>query len=70
VDRPRLTLSARELQVLALVAEGLTDGQISRHLDIRPATVSKHLHRVYTRHGITNRAAAVRLWAWQTTPPR
>lgn len=56
------TLSARERQVLCLVAEGLTDAQIARRLGLRPATVSKHLHRVYTRLGLRNRAEAAHLW--------
>jgi nucleoside-diphosphate-sugar epimerase len=32
---------------------------------VRPATVSKHLHRIYHRHGLANRAAATRLLAGQ-----
>ena len=54
-------LSERERQVLSLVAEGLTDAQVARRLGIRPATVSRHLHRIYTRHGLGNRVAAVKL---------
>jgi DNA-binding CsgD family transcriptional regulator len=54
-------LSVREREVLALVAEGSTDAQIARRLGLRPATVSKHLHRIYTRHNVRNRAEAVRL---------
>jgi DNA-binding CsgD family transcriptional regulator len=54
-------LSVREREVLTLVAEGATDAQIARRLGLRPATVSKHLHRIYTRHNVRNRAEAVRL---------
>jgi DNA-binding CsgD family transcriptional regulator len=54
-------LSIRERQIVALVATGRTDAQIARMLDLRPATVSKHLHRVYTRHNLRNRTEAVRL---------
>ncbi|GAA4092414.1 helix-turn-helix transcriptional regulator [Nonomuraea soli] len=61
--RPGLELSRREGEVLRLVAEGLTDAQIARRLGVRPATVSKHLHRVYSRLGLRNRAEAARLWA-------
>ncbi|OLF16224.1 helix-turn-helix transcriptional regulator [Actinophytocola xanthii] len=60
-SRPAPVLSAREREVLALVAEGDTDAQIARRLGLRPATVSKHLHRIYTRHNVRNRAEAVRL---------
>ena len=54
-------LSAREREVLGLVAEGLTDVQVARRLELAPATISKHLHRIYARLGVPNRAAAVRL---------
>ncbi len=54
-------LSPRERQVLTLVASGLTDRQVARRLDLAPATVSKHLARVYRRTGAANRAAAAQL---------
>ena len=59
---PNPQLSDRERQVLALVTEGLTDAQIARRLKISPATVSRHLHRVYHRHGLANRASAAGLY--------
>jgi DNA-binding NarL/FixJ family response regulator len=55
---PRLT--AREAEVLSLVATGLTDHQIARRLGVRPRTVSKHLEHVYSKLGVTNRLAALR----------
>jgi len=61
-DEHELHLSDRERQVLALVAEGLTDAQVARRLGISAATVSRHLHRVYQRHGLANRAAAAGLY--------
>jgi DNA-binding CsgD family transcriptional regulator len=54
-------LSAREREVLRLVAEGLTDAQVARRLRLSPRTVSKHLQRSYARLGVPNRAAAVAL---------
>jgi DNA-binding CsgD family transcriptional regulator len=54
-------LSPREHQIVTLVATGRTDAQIARMLDLRPATVSKHLHRVYTRHNLRNRTEATHL---------
>ncbi len=59
-DGPAVT--ARERQVLDLVAEGLTDAAIGRRLGLATATVSKHLQRVYARHGLGNRALATRWW--------
>jgi DNA-binding CsgD family transcriptional regulator len=57
----RAVLSGREREVLSLVAEGLTDAQVARRLQLRPATVSRHLHRIYERNGVANRVAAVGL---------
>lgn len=59
--QPGPHLSGRERQVVALVSEGLTDAQVARRLGLRPATVSRHLHRVDSRFGVANRAAAIRL---------
>lgn len=56
-------LSARELEVLRLVADGATDAQVARRLGLRPSTVSKHLSRIYARLGVPNRAAAVQYLA-------
>jgi DNA-binding CsgD family transcriptional regulator len=56
-------LSPREQEVLRLVADGLTDGQVARQLGLSPRTVSKHLERVYARLGVPNRAAAVARWS-------
>ncbi len=52
-------LTGREREVVRLVADGLTDAQVARRLELAPATVSKHLHRVYARLGVPNRVAAV-----------
>lgn len=58
-EEPAANLSGRERQVLALVAQGLTDVQVARRLQLSPATVSRHLHRIYVRLELPNRAAAV-----------
>jgi predicted ATPase/DNA-binding CsgD family transcriptional regulator len=54
------TLSPRELEVLRLVADGLTDGQIAGKLYISPRTVGNHLRSIYKKLGVPSRAAAVR----------
>jgi DNA-binding NarL/FixJ family response regulator len=55
-------LSARELQVLALVAEGLPNKLIARRLEISEKTVKAHLTRVFAQIGVTDRTQAA-LWA-------
>lgn len=48
-------LSDRELDVLSLLAEGLTNAEIGRALLLSPATVKDHLSAIYTKLGTTNR---------------
>ena len=52
-------LSARETEVLALVARGLTNGEIARKLYLSEATVKTHLLRTCTKLGVSGRTAAV-----------
>jgi LuxR family transcriptional regulator, maltose regulon positive regulatory protein len=52
-------LSPRELNVLALVAEGLTNQEIADRLYIGISTVKKHINRIYSKLGVTHRAQAV-----------
>ena len=52
-------LTARELEILALAAQGRTGPQIGRELYVSPATVKTHLKNIYEKLGVTDRAAAV-----------
>ncbi|MEU4666546.1 response regulator transcription factor [Amycolatopsis sp. NPDC023774] len=52
-------LSAREVEVLRLVAKGLTNAEIGRSLHIGEATVKTHLLRVFGKLGVSDRTAAV-----------
>ncbi len=56
-------LSARELEVLGLVAEGLTNRQIAERLVISEHTAIRHVANVFRKLGVKNRAAAVRMGA-------
>ncbi|PJJ55765.1 response regulator [Compostimonas suwonensis] len=58
-ERP--ALSARELDVLRLVAEGLSNPQIGRRLFIGEATVKTHLIHVFEKLGVSDRTRAVTL---------
>jgi DNA-binding NarL/FixJ family response regulator len=55
--RPELT--ARELDVLRLVARGLSNADVGRELYIGEATVKTHLVRAFAKLGVTDRTAAV-----------
>ena len=52
-------LSAREREILGLLAEGASAPDIARQLYLSPATVKTHLHNVYEKLGVSERAAAV-----------
>lgn len=52
-------LSARECEVLALVARGQTNAEIGRELFIGEATVKTHLLRAFGKLGVSDRTAAV-----------
>ena len=56
-DRP--TLTARETEVLRLLAEGRTAARIGDELHLSEATVKTHLDNLYEKLGVSDRAAAV-----------
>ncbi|GIV96978.1 MAG: helix-turn-helix transcriptional regulator [Herpetosiphonaceae bacterium] len=56
-------LTAREIEVLQLLAQGLANKQIAAVLGISEHTVKFHVSSIYGRLGATNRAEAVRLGA-------
>ncbi|CAG7844659.1 Transcriptional regulatory protein LiaR [Pseudoclavibacter triregionum] len=56
---PPVTLSEREREVLALVAEGCSNAEIGRRLYIGEATVKTHLAKSYEKLGVNDRTSAV-----------
>jgi DNA-binding NarL/FixJ family response regulator len=54
-------LTARELDVLRLVAEGLTDQEVAARLFLSPRTVGAHLSSIYSRLNVSSRTAAARI---------
>ncbi|HYI34722.1 MAG TPA: alpha/beta fold hydrolase [Glaciibacter sp.] len=60
-------LTVREREVLALVAQGLTDAQIADRLVLSAHTVHRHVANARTKLGVPSRAAAA---AWVLTHPR
>jgi predicted ATPase/class 3 adenylate cyclase/DNA-binding CsgD family transcriptional regulator len=57
-------LSRREVEVLRLLADGRTSGEIATQLFISPRTAEHHVQNIYTKIGVTSRATATR-WAIQ-----
>ncbi len=53
-------LTAREVDVLRLVARGRTDAEVARMLMISPRTVNSHLTAIYGKLGVNSRSAATR----------
>lgn len=56
----RAALTAREREVLALVAHGMTDAEVADQLFISPRTVSQHLRSIYGKLEVSSRAGATR----------
>ena len=52
-------LSKRELEVIKLMAEGLTHKQVAERLYISPGTVRKHLENIYQKLNVKNRIEAI-----------
>lgn len=53
-------LTPREAEVLALIADGLSNGQICARLVVSQATVKTHVNRIFAKIGARDRAQAVR----------
>jgi DNA-binding NarL/FixJ family response regulator len=53
-------LTAREIEVLVLISEGLNNTQIGRRLHVSTATVKTHINNIFTKTGLKGRAQAVR----------
>jgi DNA-binding NarL/FixJ family response regulator len=52
-------LTPRQLEILRLVSEGLTDGEIAARLVLSKHTVHRHLQNTYAGLGCSSRASAV-----------
>lgn len=61
-------LTARQLQVAALVAEGMTNRQIAQRLGIEERSAEGHVERIRLRLGVTSRAQVAAWWGRRTSP--
>ncbi|MCK7627836.1 response regulator transcription factor [Streptomyces sp. RS10V-4] len=58
-DEPPDGLTAREVEVLRLVAEGQTNPEIARSLHVSTATVKTHINNLFAKAGLRDRAQAI-----------
>jgi DNA-binding NarL/FixJ family response regulator len=58
----RFGLSARETEVMELVAQGYPNGAIAARLFLADKTIKNHVNHIYAKLGVTTRAAAIALW--------
>ncbi|MGW0041557.1 response regulator [Rhodococcus sp. NPDC003348] len=59
ISSPRVELSARETEIVGLVARGLSNRAIAKELFVTEATVKSHLVHVFSKLGVDSRTAAV-----------
>lgn len=59
---PALAASPRQQEIMRLVSAGLSDKEIAARLQLSPHTVRTHLQRLYSQHGLRNRAEAAAKW--------
>jgi DNA-binding CsgD family transcriptional regulator len=62
-------LTSRQLDILGLVAVGLSDKQIALKLGVSRRTVRTHFEKLFAEHGLRSRAEAVALWLGRPSSP-
>lgn len=63
-------LSRREVEILELIVQGLSNQQIASRLSLTLPTVKNHVHRVLTKMGVTSRSEAVSVYRANQYGPR
>jgi DNA-binding NarL/FixJ family response regulator len=61
-DRDRYGLSAREAEVMDLIAQGRANREIAGELFLTEKTVKNHVNRIFAKLAVENRAAAIARW--------
>jgi two-component system nitrate/nitrite response regulator NarL len=62
IERPADPPTARQREIIVLAVQGLSNRQIAERLSIAEGTVKIHLHNIYNRFGLPNRAALAAHW--------
>jgi Response regulator containing a CheY-like receiver domain and an HTH DNA-binding domain len=60
--RAELGLSKRETEVMELIADGCSNGEIAQRLFLSEKTVKNHVNRIYAKLGVDSRVTAIGLW--------
>jgi DNA-binding NarL/FixJ family response regulator len=63
-----LGLSARESEVMSLIAGGHTNGEIAAHLFLAEKTVKNHVRSIYSKLGVDSRGDAIAHWLERRAP--
>ncbi|MBO2463763.1 response regulator [Actinomadura violacea] len=61
-DAARFDLSAREAEVMRLIVQGFSNGEIAHRLFLAEKTVKNHVNRIYAKLGVGSRGAAIAHW--------
>jgi DNA-binding CsgD family transcriptional regulator len=69
-EQSSMGLSAREREVMSLIAGGHTNGEIAAHLFLAEKTVKNHVRRIYSKLGVASRPAAIAHWLGTSAPRR
>ena len=56
-------LSARESEIMSLIADGHTNGEIASSLFLAEKTVKNHVRSIYSKLGVGSRPAAIASWS-------
>ena len=56
------SLSARESEIMSLIADGHTNGEIASSLFLAEKTVKNHVRSIYSKLGVGSRSAAIARW--------
>ena len=67
-EETNLGLSAREIEVMSLIAGGHTNGEIATHLFLAEKTVKNHVRRIYSKLGVHDRSTAIAHWLSSRAP--
>jgi len=57
-----LGLSVREAEIMSLIADGHSNGEIAAQLVLAEKTVKNHVNRIYAKLGAESRAVAIVRW--------